>query len=180
MKLKLGIVFLLLAVGITVAVFNYRRAETGGSSSGQVTQAKALGKKEVFELLKDSEWLGYSGQSQKVDLESIGAGKRVYLHLWASWCAPCLNEIPELLDYAEKNKATTHFVLISLDYTQEELTKFLKSFPEMNKASFTRIWDKENKISKKVNADRLPMTVIVYPESEETKSIKAVVDWKTL
>jgi len=51
-----------------------------------------------------------------VKLKSLAAGKYIYIDLWASWCKPCIAEIPNLQklenEYKDKNIV---FVSISLD-----------------------------------------------------------------
>ena len=31
-------------------------------------------------------------------------GKWIVVNYWADWCAPCIKEIPELVEFAEENK----------------------------------------------------------------------------
>lgn len=51
-------------------------------------------------------------------------GKYIYIDLWASWCAPCIGEVPHLIklehDYADKN---IEFVSISLDSDKKSWLK---------------------------------------------------------
>ena len=134
----------------------------------------------MVQFFKSQNWYDYSSKTIDLDMQSASVQKPIYLHLWASWCGPCLNEIPELIDFAKKNKDSALFVLISLDDSQEELVKFLKSFPELSSELFVKIWDFDKKISKQLDVDRLPMTVILDPQQSQIRSIRSVVDWKNL
>jgi thiol-disulfide isomerase/thioredoxin len=33
-----------------------------------------------------------------VDLRSAAPGRPTLVNLWATWCAPCVDEVPELVD----------------------------------------------------------------------------------
>ena len=43
---------------------------------------------------------------QKFDITSL-RGKYVYIDLWASWCVPCIKEIPSLLKLGEETASQT-------------------------------------------------------------------------
>jgi thiol-disulfide isomerase/thioredoxin len=56
-------------------------------------------------------------------------GKVVLLNFWATWCPPCRDEIPELVDLAERYKDHLVVVGVSLDDADEgEVAKFAKDF----------------------------------------------------
>lgn len=184
MNKKISLFFLSLAVAIVIGVFNYNSIVSSFKNSTQddevVFKKKDLIKSEVFDFLKSQSWFDYNSKPQDFDLSSIGSTKVVYIHIWASWCGPCLNEIPELLAYAKKNKDSAQFILISLDESQIDLEKFLKSFPEMKESHFIKIWDYDKKISKKLDVDRLPMTIILKPTESAIRTIRSVVNWKSI
>ena len=184
MNIKMSLLFLALAAAIIIGVFNYSSIissfENSSENEAGVFKKKDLTKTEVVEFFKSQSWFNYSSIPQTLDLSSIAPAKMIYIHIWASWCGPCLNEIPELVAYAKENKDTAQFILISLDESQAEVEKFLKSFPEMKESHFIKIWDYDKKISKKLDVDRLPMTIILKPASDTIRNIRSVVNWKNI
>jgi len=53
-------------------------------------------------------------------------GEAVIVNFWATWCAPCIEEIPELDRFYQKNASNkVHVVGIAID-TQSAVAKFLK------------------------------------------------------
>jgi thiol-disulfide isomerase/thioredoxin len=63
------------------------------------------------------------------DLEYIlnNDSQLTVLNFWATWCKPCVNELPVLLA-AEKHNTICNFIFISLDFKRqlESLNLFLK------------------------------------------------------
>jgi len=58
-------------------------------------------------------------------LESL-KGNAVIVHFWASWCPPCLSEIPHWLEFAAQWKGKpVRFVAVSLDQGWPEALKIL-------------------------------------------------------
>ncbi|MCC7441992.1 MAG: TlpA family protein disulfide reductase [Bdellovibrionales bacterium] len=55
------------------------------------------------------------------------AGKIVVLHFWATWCAPCVEEIPDLLKFAKRlGDAPVVILAVSMDDTWEKAHTVLK------------------------------------------------------
>lgn len=75
---------------------------------------------------------GFSFQSingDQVSLEDL-RGKFVYVDVWATWCRPCIMQIPTLKEVEEKYKGTDiEFVSISVD-KERDIQKWKKMVDE--------------------------------------------------
>jgi thiol-disulfide isomerase/thioredoxin len=70
---------------------------------------------------------------------SIFKGKYVLIDLWATWCTPCVQDIPELIKLQEKMSKDMVIVSISLDTKPETLEEFFqKSLSDISKSKDNR------------------------------------------
>lgn len=66
---------------------------------------------------------------QSVELPKAYAGRPMLINVWASWCGPCIKEMPELDRYARSQGAGgTQVVGIALD-NADDVTAFLQRVP---------------------------------------------------
>lgn len=183
MKLKLTIVFVILAGVIIFVVFKKDILSYQSKDSGAVLVSGILEKESVFKYFETNPVVDYRGNKTTFDFSTLHARDRVIVHLWASWCAPCINEVPDLIKFAkreiEKSGDKIVFITVTLDESPEELTKFLKSFPDFDTEKFVRIWDKGGGLSRLFDADRLPMTIMLEKSKSEPRIVRGVVDWKS-
>jgi len=72
-----------------------------------------------------------AGQSTFQDLDGRGleiasfAGKRVFVNYWATWCAPCIREIPALTRAAAQLEDENFIFLLASDESPETITNFI-------------------------------------------------------
>ena len=178
--MKTTALFLVIAVIFVIAVFKGGDLFKAKDSTSNV-QATAPTKTSAeylsqIESLSLRDYKGEKITAQKADLE---APERLVIHFWASWCAPCVNEVPELMSYAKKHQ-DVKFLVVAVDDYQDDITKFLKSFPDFDSSRYMRVWDGDKKLAKLFDVDRLPMSVVFEKGHTDPQFYRAVVDWKNL
>lgn len=93
-------------------------------------------------------------------------GKYVLIDFWASWCGPCMREVPNLVKLYEETKGDKFEIVgISLDRDKD---KWLAAV-EQNKMSWTQLcdfkmWDTQP--AKLCNVDAVPFTILVDPQGD--------------
>ncbi|MEK6627647.1 MAG: TlpA disulfide reductase family protein [Bdellovibrionota bacterium] len=176
MKLKVSVLFLILAAALTYVLLNdsYFSSSSEKIGVGQET----LSKQAIYEKLYAADLKDYKGSKITIAKGLLIDEQAVIIHLWASWCGPCVGEVPELIEFSNKNPKIK-FIIISLDETQEGISKFLISFPHFDSEKYIKIWDDTKSLSKFFNVDRLPMSVVIRPNKLEPQFIRAPVAWNT-
>ena len=85
-------------------------------------------------------------------------GQVVMLNFWASWCAPCREEMP-LLENIYKKYSKMGFTLIGVNVEPD--SKAAEGFLKETPVSFPVIYDKESTVSKAYDVSGMPSTVII-------------------
>ncbi|MGH8081577.1 MAG: TlpA disulfide reductase family protein [Lysobacter sp.] len=68
-------------------------------------------------------------KGQTVELPKAYAGRPILINVWASWCGPCIKEMPELSRYAKTQGATgTQVIGVALD-NAADVGAFLQRVP---------------------------------------------------
>jgi thiol-disulfide isomerase/thioredoxin len=94
----------------------------------------------------------------KVSLDQF-RDKTVFLNFWATWCPPCIEEMPSMLRLGERMKNDPNFVMlaVSADDTWDPVRKFFaKGSPP-----FTVLLDAKGEIAKQYGTTMFPETYIV-------------------
>ncbi|MDA3844436.1 MAG: TlpA disulfide reductase family protein [Candidatus Kapabacteria bacterium] len=87
-------------------------------------------------------------------------GKVIILDFWASWCGPCVKELPFLSELYNKYKDQgLEVVAVNIDKRSKNAKKFLKRIKF--DPNFSIILDNEQKIPPKFNFETMPTTFII-------------------
>jgi thiol-disulfide isomerase/thioredoxin len=93
-------------------------------------------------------------------------GKLVLVHFWAAWCPPCLQEIPELVEFAEKlqSESKLQIFAISMDEKWADAEKVLDS-SKLPK-SMISLLDGGSKISDLYGTYQFPETYLINDQGK--------------
>ncbi|MCP4490863.1 MAG: TlpA family protein disulfide reductase [Gammaproteobacteria bacterium] len=86
------------------------------------------------------------------------AGNVVLINFWASWCGPCLQEMP-LLNAIHKKYEPLGFTVLGVNV--EEQSDKARTFLADRGVDFPILLDNENQVSKLYDVVAMPTTVVV-------------------
>lgn len=103
-------------------------------------------------------------------------GKALVVNLWATWCGPCVEEMPTLDALAKKYGGAGLMVLpVSQDSGEPaQIATFLKEHNLPNLAIYR---DPENQLGFHYNTGMLPTTVVYDRDGKEVARVVGAMDW---
>jgi thiol-disulfide isomerase/thioredoxin len=113
----------------------------------------------------------------KVHKLSDYRGKWVIVNYWATWCPPCLEEIPELVEFHDKH-VNKEAVVLGVNYENVD-DKYLKQFVEEFFISYPILKADANSRPPFGRIYGLPTTFVISPEGKlvETKTGGVDMQW---
>lgn len=111
----------------------------------------------------------------EVDLAAM-RGKWVLLNFWATWCAPCRDEMPsmEMLNRRfERDQKPIELVAVSVDDDWRQVNRFFGA----TQPTFTVLWDREKMASSSYGTRKFPETYLIDPEGRIAAKFIGPRDW---
>lgn len=115
-----------------------------------------------------------TADGRELTLEDL-RGKTVVLNVWATWCPPCVAEMPSL-DRLQALRGGNDFevITISIDRTEYEPAKF---FTDNNIENLAPYHDGSYGIPGNLRLQGYPTTLIYNPEGREIAYVEGEADW---
>ena len=101
------------------------------------------------------------------------AGKVVVLNFWATWCAPCKDELPTLQTLHDISDAHTVVLTINVREPAARAARYMQS----TGMTFPVISDTKGELAKHWGVTVYPTTVLIAPNGQARWRIVGDVDW---
>ncbi len=101
------------------------------------------------------------------------AGKVVVLNFWATWCAPCKDELPTLQTLHDISDAQTVVLTINVREPAARAARYMQS----TGMTFPVISDTKGELAKHWGVTVYPTTVLIAPNGQARWRIVGDVDW---
>lgn len=105
-------------------------------------------------------------------------GKVRLINLWATWCAPCVSEMPSL-DRLQEMLPRDRFVILPISLDGPSKPKVAPFYRDQNLDNLGIYYDKGKKAMSTLGVTLLPTSILVDPAGRELGRIEGDADWDT-
>lgn len=103
-------------------------------------------------------YLGRDSDGNEVTLEG-NKGKIIVISFWASWCSPCLKELP-VLEKIQNKLGTDEIKVVAINFKESRKQfRFIKR--KLSSLNLTLTHDKRGSIGKKFGVEAIPNLFII-------------------
>lgn len=103
-------------------------------------------------------------------------GKVVVINLWATWCPPCVRELPAL-NRLDKTLDAAHFALLPISIDAEAVAIVQPFLESLGLPTFNSYFDPQQRLRDVFPLDTIPATFILNEQGELVAYVRSYVDW---
>ena len=113
---------------------------------------------------------------KKVEVaEKLIKKKLILVNFWATWCPPCIKEIPDLMNLKKRFERDIEIIFISVDANP---TKVIPKFLINNELeNFQTYIDKKLNLTKELQVKVMPTTLVIKEGPYELSRVEGYIDW---
>ncbi len=99
------------------------------------------------------------GSGEETSIAALSVDRPLYLNFWASWCPPCVGEMPYIDALYKKYEGQMNFACVSLDSSEADA----RAFFEQTRYSVPLYYGDEMAISKAYDIQAIPVSILIAP-----------------
>ena len=116
-------------------------------------------------------------KGNKVTLSDL-RGKVVLVNFWATWCPPCIEEMPSM-ERLNEVIAGDDFVMLAVN-AEENGRSVVPAFLEKNPYTFPILYDDKGVVQKRYGVFKFPESFIIKKDGTVAEKIIGPLDWSSL
>ncbi|MDB2652467.1 TlpA family protein disulfide reductase [Candidatus Pelagibacter bacterium] len=112
---------------------------------------------------------------KKINIKEFN-GNLLLLNFWATWCAPCKEEMPSL-DRLQVNQNLSNLKIFAINISQESKKKVDIFFEDLNIKNFDPYFDAPTTLAKTFSLRGVPTSILIDKDGKEFARIMGSIDF---
>lgn len=180
LELSLRLIALLLAIGLSLAGCDRQKQEgpqggAGPQAAQNQAEAEPTGRLDRSHAGTPAPAASFQAPDGKTATLADFRGKPLLVNLWATWCAPCIAEMPTLDALAARDK---ELQVLTVSQDMEGRAKVDAFFAERAFTMLQPYIDPEVALMMELKIDTLPTTILYDSKGKEVWRMTGMEDWR--
>ena len=103
-------------------------------------------------------------------------GNVILLNFWATWCAPCKEEMPSL-DLLQENNELNNLKIFPINIGKDNVNKASSFFNDLKIRNLNLYFDNPETLAKKLSLRGIPTTILFNKKGDEFARIVGSIDF---
>ena len=112
---------------------------------------------------------------KKINIKEFN-GNLLLLNFWATWCAPCKEEMPSL-DRLQVNQNLSNLKIFAINISQESKKKVDSFFEDLNIENFDPYFDAPTTLAKTFSLRGVPTSILIDKDGKEFARIMGSINF---
>ena len=114
-------------------------------------------------------------KNNQINLDDLN-GNLILLNFWATWCAPCKEEMPSL-DNLQLNKNLNNLKIFPINIGKDNLNKALEFFEDLEITNLNIYFDNPSTLAKTFSLRGIPTSILINKDGYEFARIMGSIDF---
>ena len=114
-------------------------------------------------------------KNNQINLDDLN-GNLILLNFWATWCAPCKEEMPSL-DNLQSNKNLNNLKIFPINIGKDNLKKALEFFEDLEITNLNIYFDNPSTLAKTFSLRGIPTSILINKDGYEFARIMGSIDF---
>ena len=114
-------------------------------------------------------------KNNQINLDDLN-GNLILLNFWATWCAPCKEEMPSL-DNLQLNKNLNNLKIFPINIGKDNLKKALEFFEDLEITNLNIYFDNPSTLAKTFSLRGVPTSILINKDGYEFARIMGSIDF---
>ena len=114
-------------------------------------------------------------KNNQINLDDLN-GNLILLNFWATWCAPCKEEMPSL-DNLQSNKNLNNLKIFPINIGKDNLKKALEFFEDLEITNLNIYFDNPSTLAKTFSLRGVPTSILINKDGYEFARIMGSIDF---
>jgi len=114
-------------------------------------------------------------KNNQINLDDLN-GNLILLNFWATWCAPCKEEMPSL-DNLQLNKNLNNLKIFPINIGKDNLKKALEFFEDLEITNLNIYFDNPSTLAKTFSLRGVPTSILINKNGYEFARIMGSIDF---